>query len=132
MATINGKTCKLEGGNCKHRNVIYLFQCTICSICYVGKTDQPLHKRVNGHRNCGELDGLEVITDFQALQYHASVTHKADFDRIYKVSIIKNVNCPNNLLHWEQVYVDKFNTQVPFGLNIENPLGIRVTRLSTR
>ena len=79
--------------------------------------------RVNGHRNFGELDELEVITDFQSLQHHATVTHKKDFDKIYKVSIIKNVDSPSNLLHWEQSYVNKLNTHVPFGLNIDNPLG---------
>ena len=37
--TVNGKTYNtLEGGTCKHRNVIYLVQCTLCTKGYVGKT----------------------------------------------------------------------------------------------
>ena len=102
-ATINGVEFKLEGGNCKDRNVIYLFQCIICTLAYVGKTDQLLHKRNNGHRTCGLAD-CEVITDFQALHYHATVTHGKNFDDIYKVWVVKKVDSPCKLLHWEQFF----------------------------
>ena len=39
------------GGCCKSCNVIYCFQCKLCEILYVGKTSDPLHVRVNGHRS---------------------------------------------------------------------------------
>ena len=126
---INGKKFTLDGGSCKQRNVIYLFLCTVCSKGYTGKTDQPLHKRVNGHRNCEPFDDDSVITDFQALKYHAAVIHGGDFNDVYKVFVVKNVSNPNDLLKWELLYIDKFNTKEPFGLNIDNPMGIRLTRL---
>ena len=65
--TINGQKFTLDGGTCKDRNVIYLFLCTICAKGYTGKTDMPLHKRANGHRNCEPFDDDSAITDYQAL-----------------------------------------------------------------
>ena len=49
--TVNGQLVNLPNGNCKSKNVIYLAQCNLCvDNCYVGRTVQPLNKRVNGHR----------------------------------------------------------------------------------
>ena len=121
--------CQMVGGDCKLRNVIYLFLCTVCAKGYTGKTDQPLHKRVNGHRNCESFDGDSSITDFQALKYHATVTHNSNFSDVYKVFVVKNVSNPKDLLKWELFYMDKFNTKEPHGLNIDNPMGIKLTRL---
>ena len=36
---------------CKTRNVIYLIECKCCRLQYVGETKNPLHIRLNGHRN---------------------------------------------------------------------------------
>ena len=36
---------------CKTRNVIYLIECKCCRLQYVGETKNPLHVRLNGHRN---------------------------------------------------------------------------------
>ena len=92
----------MEGGNCKNRNVIYFFQCVICWLGYVGKTDQVVHWRTNGHRTCGISAENFIITDFEALLYHATVTYGLKFDDVYKIWIAKNVNSPTDLLHWEQ------------------------------
>ena len=126
---IDGKSFTLEGGSCKHRNVIYLFQCTVCAKGYTGKTDMALHKRVNGHRNCEPFDVGGLITDYQALLYHATVTHGSEFGNTYKVWIVKNVSDPSDLLRMELHFIHKFNTKEPFGLNIDNPMGIRLSRL---
>ena len=114
----------LEGGTCKSRLIIYLAKCTICpSMAYVGKTDTPLHIRVNGHRNATSKDGK--ITDEQALAHHAS-SHKVPFNDIYKVYVIKHVGRPDHLLMWVSKFINKFNTKHPFGLNLDNPMGLRV------
>ena len=36
---------------CKSRNVIYLIECRKCRKQYAGETQNPLHIRLNGHRN---------------------------------------------------------------------------------
>ena len=35
---------------CKTKNIIYLFECEVCGIQYVGETENALHIRMNGHR----------------------------------------------------------------------------------
>ena len=54
--SVGGRMVRCDGGDCKSRTVIYLFPCKLCGLCYVGKTDQELRKRVNGHGNCGDLE----------------------------------------------------------------------------
>ena len=36
---------------CKASNVIYIIECTLCNMQYVGETQNALHIRLNGHRN---------------------------------------------------------------------------------
>ena len=49
--TVNGQNVHLPSGNCKSKNIIYLCKCNLCANkFYVGRTVQPLHKRVSGHR----------------------------------------------------------------------------------
>ena len=125
--SVRGKVVHCDGGDCKSRNVVYLFLCKVCGLGYVGKTDQLLRKRVNGHRNCGSLD--EGIADPQALQNHAQRTHQQDFQDIYSVSILKQVGDPGRLLQEELSFIQRLNTLEPFGLNVDTPLGVRGARL---
>ena len=37
--------------NCKTENIIYLLECAICALQYIGETKQQLSKRLNGHRS---------------------------------------------------------------------------------
>ena len=47
----SGQLFKMKSrASCKSSNVIYFITCRSCSLQYVGKTSQPLHLRVNGHR----------------------------------------------------------------------------------
>jgi hypothetical protein len=41
FCTVNGKSA----------NVIHILECSVCGLQYVGEYKQPLHKRLNGHRN---------------------------------------------------------------------------------
>ncbi len=36
---------------CKTKNLVYLIQCKICGLQYVGEMENPLHIRMNGHRS---------------------------------------------------------------------------------
>ena len=36
--------------NCKSANVIYILECSVCGLQYVGESKQPFHKRLNGHK----------------------------------------------------------------------------------
>jgi hypothetical protein len=49
--TVNAQKIYLPSGDCKSKNIIYFSKCNLCTNkCYVGRTVQPLHKRVNGHQ----------------------------------------------------------------------------------
>jgi hypothetical protein len=37
--------------NCKSANIIYILECSVCGLQYVGESKQPFHKRLNGHRS---------------------------------------------------------------------------------
>ena len=37
--------------NCKTPNVVYLLDCHVCGLQYVGESVQPFNKRMNGHRS---------------------------------------------------------------------------------
>lgn len=125
--SVGGRMVKCDGGDCKSRNVIYLFACKLCELCYVGKTDQELRKRVNGHRNCGVLE--EGVGDPQALQKHAQRVHQQGFQDVYQVWILKQVGDPGRLLSEELGFIQRLNTLEPFGLNVDTPLGVRGARL---
>ena len=80
--------------NCKSSNVIYLAQCTICDPvqdngdinCYAGQTIQPLHKRVNSHRSCFDVNENLQIWEKSALSKHAYESHQDIFDiRNFKI-----------------------------------------------
>ena len=37
--------------NCKSANVIYILECSVCGLQYVGESRHPFHRRLNGHRS---------------------------------------------------------------------------------
>jgi hypothetical protein len=37
--------------NCKSANIIYILECSVCGLQYVGESKQPVHKRLNGDRS---------------------------------------------------------------------------------
>ena len=130
--TINNvKHNNFDGGNCKSNNVVYLVQCSLCHKAYVGKTVNPLHCRMNGHRN-SKANENDLITDEQVLSHHATVTHQAQFNNIYRIWIVRKLNDPKSLLGLENYFINKFDTKHPFGLNIDNPLGLRIPRVTPK
>ena len=132
--TVNGITYnECAGGNCKSYNLIYIFKCSLCILAYIGKTTQPLHLRVNGHRasklvKMQDFD-ISTLTDENILSYHCLKDHNnsLDFNKLYNITILKCVQ-PLKLLETEQYFINKFRTERPTGLNIENPMGLPVLR----
>ena len=98
--------------NCKYSNVIYLAQCTICDpvqdngdiSCYAGQTIQPLHKRLNGHQSCFDVNENLQTWENSALSKHANESHQDNFDiRNFKI-IAYRQGCTTSLnckLPWE-------------------------------
>ena len=82
---------------------------------YVGQTQQPVHKRINGHRACFVADDPPTI-EKSALALHAAEAHPDVFNiDIFNFMILDSVN-PRQLNRKESVNIDKLRTNV-IGLN---------------
>ena len=46
---INGRRVKTAHGNCGTYNIVYLVQCSVCKMAYVGRTIKPLRTRISQH-----------------------------------------------------------------------------------
>ena len=136
------------GGSCKSFNIIYCVKCLLCRNfnCYVGKTVNSLHKRLNEHqtsyssllKKCkkGRFRGkgtfenpinLDIeLDDEQILGAHLMFEHglfeKNSFDKNYEVNILAHVN-PTTMRRTEQMFIQKLNTLFPYGLNQCNSVG---------
>ena len=94
----------------------------------------PLHKRVNGHRDCYR-EVLEHTTNTSSKEIHSNNTlglhlHKDHgftetnaFDQHLKFGILNVVN-PADIDVKEYVWMHRLNTFQPVGINIEFPFGI--------
>ena len=130
--TLNGILFnKCDGGNCLSHNIIYMAQCKICHLGYIGKTTQSLRNRINGHRDAIEsLGSLTEISDKEALSAHVLIDHQnhLNFNSVYKLYVVRNMVEPRLLLSTEQFYINTFSTRKPTGLNIDNPIKVSVLR----
>ena len=97
---------------CKTNNVIYLITCTKCSLQYVGKTETPLHKRMNGHRSsCNDVfKNLYLVNHFKQEGHNFGDAH---------IQIIDHFTHDDNssLSDKEDFWIDMLNTAYPLGLN---------------
>ena len=125
---------KTAGGDCNSFNVVYSFQCKLCSILYVGKTVDTLRSRANGHRSkfYGILKSSpagksnQVFDDEQIVGAHLVHDHglkdKKAFNRSYRLFVLAYCN-PVCLRTTEQLWIDKLKTLHPFGLNQKSSVG---------
>ena len=104
--------------NCKSKLLIYLIECVICRIQYVGKSEWPMNLRLNKHRNdVFRPDGLEVCKHF------AKPGH--DFNTHAKVTIIEELKdktkpiltMRKRLEQREDAWTIKLRTLHPDGFN---------------
>ena len=120
-----------KGGTCKSNNIIYLAQCILCNKGYFGKTTTPLHKRFNNHRTSVDLKNLPTeVTDEHSLAIHSLIDHQnqRSFNELFKLFVVKSP-APKDLKRTEQLFINRFNTLRPVGLNIDNPIGLRMLRV---
>ena len=71
-------------------------------------------------------DEIEVSKDDFSLGLHLFHEHhideRKDFNEHFRVQILENCS-PSNLKKKEHLYIDKFKTFYPVGLNKNNPFG---------
>ena len=106
--------------NCKSEYVIYLMQCTLCNMQYVGKAETVFNLRLNNHKK-----GTKKSNSILACKHFQEKGH--NFNKHAKFFIIdKLVNLLGSkealremLVIREHFWVQKLKTLVPFGLNQE-------------
>ena len=129
----NKEKVKTAQGQCTSRCLIYHASCSICNKRYVGKTVQPLNKRVNGHRSnfysCLSYRGdrRDLDDDDHLLGLHLYFQHgirgRRGFNDTYQFTILENCN-PMSIDLKEHLWIHRLRTVKPYGLNSHDPFGI--------
>ena len=119
-SNVTGKEYKIfHTVNCKSTFLIYLMECSICKIQYVGKSEWRLNRRINQHRNdVWRIEGPPCDKHFQK-QDHDFTKH-AKFTVIEKLEKVTNdkEKTRSILEHKEDKWILRLKTLIPEGLNI--------------
>ena len=136
ITNVKQKKFKTALGNCKTQNCVYCAACKICDKNYVGKSTQPNHKRINGHRN----DMKKYMKNPQILNDNSDLSEKDRFslalhlhrdhnikstdglDDHYSFTILEKCT-PKSLDVKEHLWIQRLKSLTPFGLNLNSPLG---------
>jgi hypothetical protein len=73
--------------NCKSANIIYILECSVCGLQYIGESKQPFHKHMNGHRSDLTKKPFLPVSQHFELSDHSL----EDFNRM-KILVIEQ-NC---------------------------------------
>ena len=75
-----------------------------------------------------DIEKVVEVDDKNTLAVHAYFVHNVktneEFNKLYKFSVVVHLN-PSSLQTSEQHYINKFQSFVPFGLNVDNPAGLQ-------
>ena len=72
--------------NLKSANIIYILECSVCGLQYVGESKQPFHKLLNGHRSDLTAKSFLLVTQHFGLSDHSL----EDLNRM-KIFVIKQI-----------------------------------------
>ena len=132
--SINGQLVNVALGSCASYNIIYLIMCTFpnCKKCYTGRSVRVLRVRIGEHRRAFYqiLDGKAVDPendDFSPglhLKEH-NCNDKGDFNKFFRLCLLE-ICSPKILAIREHLYIRKYNTLRPNGINTSNPFGIPI------
>ena len=136
IVSMKNKKFKTAAGSCTTSNCIYAATCRLCNKSYVGKSTQQENRRVNGHRDSlkSYVTNPQVINtdsdlfekDKYTLASHLDVVHQiksmTGLDDNYKFTILEKCS-PRSLDVKEHRWIQKLSSLVPFGLNMNSPLG---------
>ena len=116
-----GKTFKIFNHlDCKSSHLIYLIQCRICQLKYVGKSETSFHIRLNNHRK-----DSKNTNPILACKYFQNLNHNSQRDG--KFTLIEQITKTFTTLEElrlllkkrENFWILKMKTLYPDGLNQE-------------
>ena len=132
--SINGQLVNVALGSCASYNIICLIMCTFpnCKKCYTGRSVRVLRVRIGEHRRAFYqiLDGKALDPendDFSPglhLKEH-NCNDKGDFKKFFRVYLLE-ICSPKILAIREHLYIHKYNTLRPNGINTSNLFGIPI------
>ena len=133
---VNGQKVVLPNGSCKSKNIIYLSKCNLCvDQFYVGRTVQPLCKRVNGHRQSFSnviSKGPNYVNssdtdDSLCLAMHLFNEHgiSSNFNDHFTFHVLEHVS-PLQMEKREHLWIHELNTLYPIGMNRSNPFALPI------
>ena len=115
QSTSTGCTFKLHvTANCKTSNIIYVIQCKVCNSQYVGETKNPLHIRLNGHRN----DIIKNRVDKPVASHFNGPGHTPSDFTIMVLEQMKSQN-PNLRKYRESYWIFQLDCLHPNGMNLD-------------
>ena len=99
---------------CKTTGVIYMLNCGICNIKYIGQTSTALNLRINNHRSmCNKIKSsckdVQSKCEFDNFKLHS-------FEYV-KIKILDVTDDTNYRLEQENLFIIKHKTAYPYGLN---------------
>ena len=104
--------------NCQSRNIIYLMECSLCKLQYIGKTQTQLERRINGHRSDVKCKVDPIMAD----RHFRLPNH--NFDRDARFTIIEQAiverdksDMANFLVTIEDNWILRLKTLPGYGLN---------------
>ena len=122
---------KIANGMCTSKNFIYHACCRHCNKVFVGKTTQPLHSRVNGHRKkyydvlnktLQKSNDDDHLLGLHLFQQHG-INYRGAFDKSYNFTILEICN-PALLDLKEHTWIQRLKCVSPYGLNSHDTFGI--------
>ena len=102
--------------NCDSSNVVYLLECNVCGIQYVGSTCTPFRTRFNNYKACNRKfnGGASGVPQADIFRHFAGEGHRGFLEDI-KIIIIDRLF--GNGRQRESFWQYKLDTFVPRGLN---------------
>lgn len=98
--------------DCNSASVIYLIWCNLCNIQYIGQTSMSLKERMYGHRN-----DIKNMNQYKPVSQHFTTGEHSE--RNLNVTPLRMTQQNDNeRLRYEEVFIRKFKTLTPNGLNL--------------
>ncbi len=105
---------------CKSKYVIYLLECSICQIQYVGKSEWPMNIRINKHRNdVFRDDAIHVCQHFKQPGHNFTRDAKITIIEELKKKDLQTSTIRKILEQREDFWIIKLKTLHPQGFNME-------------
>ena len=99
--------------NCKTGNIIYLLECAICGLHYIGEIKQQLSKSLKGHRTDGNCK-----SDLPLSRHLRSTGHHESFGKLKVTIIDHNPKWDDkSIQERESFWIRKLKTLSPNGIN---------------